>query len=74
LEIRVIVANMENEHIFYILRYGVYFSEILARFDVGVGIYFLFGAPTETVRPFQPPVQQMCESLGLDMKGQECQI
>jgi hypothetical protein len=63
LEIRVIVANMDNRHIFYIIGYGLYFSEIVARFHVGVRIYFLFGAPRETVRHFQPPVHQLYESL-----------
>jgi hypothetical protein len=74
LEIRVIIANVENWHIFYIIGYGMDVSGFVARFHVGAGIYFLFRAPRETVRPFQPPVQEMCESLGLDAKRQECQI
>jgi hypothetical protein len=57
LEIRVIVANMVNGYIFYTIGYGVDVSGILARFQVGAGIYFLFSASRGTVRPIQPPVQ-----------------
>jgi hypothetical protein len=56
-EIRVIIANMTNGYIFYIIGYGVDVSGIVARFKVGVGIYLLFRDSRETVRPIQSPVQ-----------------
>jgi hypothetical protein len=45
--------------VFYIIGYGVDVSGIVARFQVGAGIHFLFRASRETmsIRPIQPPVQ-----------------
>jgi hypothetical protein len=57
LEIRAIVANVANGHIFYIIGYDVDVLGIVARFQVGAGIYFLFRASREAVRPIQSPVQ-----------------
>jgi hypothetical protein len=57
LEIRLIVANMTNGHIFYILGYGVDVLGIVAQFQFGTGIYFLFRSSRETVRPIQLLVQ-----------------
>jgi hypothetical protein len=57
LEIRVIVANVGKGLVFYIIGYGVDVSGIVAQFQVWVGIYFLYIAFKNTVRPIQPPVQ-----------------
>jgi hypothetical protein len=42
---------------FIIIVYDVDVSGIVARFQVGAGVYFFFRASRQTVRPIQPPVQ-----------------
>jgi hypothetical protein len=57
LEKRVIVANMANGHVFYIIGYGVDVTGIVARFQGGAGIYLLFRVSREPVRHIQHPVE-----------------
>jgi len=42
---------MAKGHIIYITAYGVDVSGIVTRFQVGAGMYFLFRASRETLRP-----------------------
>jgi len=46
-----------NGHIYYLIGFGADVSGIVARFQVGTGVYFLFRTSRETVRPIQPPIQ-----------------